>query len=103
MIGKCRFDSHSLRHLHDFVRQPPILDYSCAIARSWASTLARGAIMQDAHTIVAQAQNAIVRSVRPDTLDFRRHLEKVAAALSVVSGAVPLRSCEGPLVAQSGR
>jgi hypothetical protein len=29
-----------------------------------------------------QAQNAIVRSVRPDTL--RRHLEKVAAALSVV-------------------
>ena len=44
-----------------------------------------------------QAQNVIVCSVRPDTL--RRHLEKVAAALSVVSGAVPLRSCEGPLVA----
>jgi hypothetical protein len=32
----------------------------------------------DAHTIVAQAQNAIVRSVRRDTLVFRRHLEKVA-------------------------
>jgi hypothetical protein len=29
---------------------------SCAIARCWASTLARGAIMQDAHTIVAQAR-----------------------------------------------
>jgi hypothetical protein len=52
---------------------------------------------------VAQAPNAIVRSVRPDNLGFRRHLEKVAAAASVVSGAVPLRSCEGPLVAQSGR
>jgi hypothetical protein len=35
--------------------------------------------------------------------NFRRHLEKVAAALSVPSGTVPLRSCEGPLVAQSGR
>jgi hypothetical protein len=35
-----------------------------------------GAIMQDAHTIVAQAQNAIVRSVRPDTPGFRRHLER---------------------------
>jgi len=41
----------------------------------------------DARTIVAQAQIATLRSVRPDTLDFRRHLEKVAAALSVVSGA----------------
>jgi hypothetical protein len=26
MIGKRGFDSHSLRHLHDFVRQPAILD-----------------------------------------------------------------------------
>ena len=57
--------------------------------------------MQDAHTIVAQAWNAIVRSVRPDPLGFRRHLEKVATALRVVSGAVPLRSWEGPLVARS--
>jgi hypothetical protein len=24
MIGKCRFDSHSLRHLHEFMRQPRI-------------------------------------------------------------------------------
>jgi hypothetical protein len=44
-----------------------------------------------------------MQSVRLDTLGFRRHLEKVAAALSVVSSAAPLRSCEGPLVAQSGR
>jgi hypothetical protein len=44
-----------------------------------------------------------VRSVRPDHLGFKRHLEKVAASLSVASGAVPLRRCEGPLVAQSRR
>jgi hypothetical protein len=75
---------------------------SCATARYWALDACAGAVMLDAHTIVAQAQNAIVRSVRPDTLGFRRHLEKVAAALGVASGAVPLRSCEGQLVAQTG-
>jgi hypothetical protein len=38
-----------------------------------------------------------VRLVRPDHLGFTRHLEKVAAAPSVVSSAAPLRSCEGRL------
>ncbi len=47
MIGKCRFDSHTLRHLHDFVRQPTIFDYFVRDARCWASTVARGAIMQE--------------------------------------------------------
>jgi hypothetical protein len=53
----------------------------------------------DTRPIAAQAQIATVRLVRPDHLGFRRHREKVAAALSVVSDAVPLRSCVRPLVA----
>ena len=87
------------------MRQPTILDYfvrdSALLGLDACARRNNSGI--DAHTIVAQAQNAIERSVRPDTLGFRPHLEKVAAALSVVSGAVPLRSCEGPLLAQSRR
>jgi hypothetical protein len=86
--------------LHDFVRPPTILDYfvrdSALLGLDACAGRNNSGI--DAHTIVAQAQNAIERSVRPDTLGFRRHLEKVAAALS----AVPLPSCEGPLLARSG-
>jgi hypothetical protein len=77
-----------------FVRDSALLGLDASAGRNNAGI--------DVHTIVAQAQNAIVRSVQPDTLGFRCHLEKVAAALSVVSGAVPLRSCEGPLAARSG-
>src|SRR6476469_1386869 len=71
------------------------LTISCGIVRCWASTL-RGRNN-------AQPQNTIVRSVQPDTLGFWHYLEKVAAAHSVVSGVVPLRSCEGPLLAQRGQ
>ncbi|MDP9099571.1 MAG: hypothetical protein M3N48_11360 [Verrucomicrobiota bacterium] len=82
--------------MYDFVRQPAILDYfvrdNALLGLDGCAWLNNAGI--DAHTIVAQAQNAIVRSVRPDTLGFRDHLE-VAAVLNVVSGAVPLRSC-GP-------
>ncbi len=98
MIGKCRFDSHSLRHLCDFVRQPTIFDYFVRDSALLGVDACAGRNHAEiAHTIVAQALNAIVRSVRPDTLGCRRHLERVAAALSVVSHAVPLRSCEGRL------
>ena len=85
------------------MRQPTILGY---LVRDSAllgldACAARNNAGIDARTIVAQAHNAIVRSVRPDTLGFRRHLKKVPAALSAASGAVPLQSCEGPLVARS--
>src|SRR5882724_7155388 len=52
-------------------------------------------------TIVAQAANANVRSVRPNAL-VSGVIRKVATMLSVISGAAPLLNCEGPLVAQSG-
>jgi hypothetical protein len=75
--------------LHDFVRQPTIFDYfvrdsallgldACA-GRDNAGT--------DALTIVAQAQNAIVRSVRPDSC-FRASSRKSRfTALRAFSGA----------------
>ena len=80
--------------LDHFVRDSALLGLDACAGRNHAGIAA--------HTIVAQVQNAIVRSVRPDTLGSRSHLAKVAAALSVVSGAAPPRSCEGSLVVQSG-
>jgi hypothetical protein len=77
MIGKCRFDSHSLRQPPDFVREPTIMDYFVLDSALWPRRL-RGAIMQDAHPIVAQAQNAIMRSVRPDTLGTKGRLWREA-------------------------
>src|ERR1700704_1593485 len=79
------FESHSLRHLHDFVRQPTILDYFVrdCVAVGPRRLCGHNNAGIDTRTVVAQAQIATVRSVRPDTLGFRRHLEKVAAALSV--------------------
>ena len=73
------FDFHSLRHLHDFVRQPTILDYFVrdSALLGLDACVGRNNAGIDAHN-VAQAQNASVRSVQPNTLDFRRHLEKVA-------------------------
>src|SRR6266702_8503581 len=72
-------DGHSLRHSHDFVRQPTILDYfvrdSALLGRDACAGRNNAGI--DAHNVV-QTQNSSVRSVRPNTLDFRRHLEKVA-------------------------
>jgi hypothetical protein len=68
MIENREFDSHSLRHLHDFVRQPAI-----AIAR-------------------------YVDAVGPaGRFYFTRDLEKVATAHSVISSAPSLRSCESRL------
>jgi hypothetical protein len=57
MIGKCRFDSHSLRNLHDFVRQPTILDYFVrdSALLGLAACAGRNHTGIDAHTIVAQA------------------------------------------------
>jgi 2-keto-4-pentenoate hydratase/2-oxohepta-3-ene-1,7-dioic acid hydratase in catechol pathway len=69
--------------LHDFVRQPTIFDYCVRDS----TLLGLGACAErdnagtDALTIVAQAQNAIVRSVRPTPV-FERHLEKVASQRS---------------------
>lgn len=70
--------------MHDFVRQPTILDYFVldSALLGLDACAGRNHAGIDAHTIVAQPQNAIVRSVRPDTLGFRRQLEKVAAALA---------------------
>ena len=100
MLWLSQCGGHSLRHLHDFVRRPTILDHfvrdSALLGLDACAGHNNAGI--DTRTIVAQAQIATVRSVRPDTLGFRRHLEKVAAALSVVSGAVSLRSCWGSLV-----
>ena len=78
-IENPEFDSHSLHHLHDFVRQLTILDYFVrdSALLGLDACAGRNNAGIDAHNVV-QAQNASVRSVRPNTLDFRRHLEKVA-------------------------
>ena len=67
MIENRGFDSHSLRHLHDFVRQPTILDYFVRDSTQLGLDACAGRHNAgiDAHTFVAQAQNAILRSVRP--------------------------------------
>jgi hypothetical protein len=79
--------------LDDFARDSALLGLDACAGHNNAGI--------DTRTIVAQAQIATVQLVRPDPLGFRRHPEKVAAALSVASGAVPLRTCEGPLLADT--
>jgi hypothetical protein len=65
--------------LHDFVRQPTILDYFVRESALLASTLARGAIMQEMISAQLWLRPDCNRAVaRPDTLGFRRQLEKVA-------------------------
>ena len=76
----CTILCANLRFWTSFVRDNALVDLDACAGRNNAGI--------DAHTIVAQAQNA-------------SDLRKVAATLSVVSGAVRLRSCKGPLVAQS--
>jgi len=39
MIGKCRFDSHSLRQPPDFVREPTIMDYFVLDSALWPRRL----------------------------------------------------------------
>ena len=78
MLWLSQCGGHSLRHLHDFVRRPTILDHfvrdSALLGLDACAGHNNAGI--DTRTIVAQAQIATVRSVRPDTLGFRRHLEK---------------------------
>jgi hypothetical protein len=77
-----------LRHLNDFVRQPTILN--CFLRDrallAFDACAGRDNAGIDAHPMMAQAQNAIVRSVRPDT--YCSGLKNYVAALSVVSGAI---------------
>ena len=71
---------------------------SCAIARCWASTLARGAIMQELMPTGPECNRAFSAAGH-----FKASSRKSRRSAQRRSGAVPLRRCEGPLVAQSGR
>jgi hypothetical protein len=83
--------------LHDFVRQPTILDYFVrdSALLGLDACAGRNDAGIDAHTIVAQALNAIVRSVRPDTLGFMRHLEKPPQRLALFLVRCPFEVARG--------
>jgi hypothetical protein len=83
--------------LHDFVRQPTILYDSLRDSALLGLDACAGQNNAgiDVHTIVAQAENAIVRSVRPDGL--------VSGAISKKSPQCSALFLAAPLLVSRGR
>ncbi len=80
------------------------LTISCAIARCWASTLARGAIMQELMPSPCGAGSECNRAISTARLLFSSVISKKSLHSAPRRfWCAPLRSCEGPLVAAQSR